>query len=151
MTSTSSPLPLKKKKTRTSSRQIYNYFHKEIRLIQQRSSDIVLAYLEKAMDDRVTLAEATKSTTPIYADTPHWWTRNMVKWFSDVRRKRMSRMEAEVLAIKKTPEPFRTATIQVKLRFFTKPLGHFTYSLPQTGDDVLPIHKNGVCMAMFHK
>ena len=105
------------------------------------------AYLEKFMDERMAIG----TVAALYEDIPHWWTRNMNKWFVDIRRKRLNRMAGEVLAIKKAPEPFKTATTIDKLRFFTKPLGHFTYSLPQTGHDVLPIHKNGVCMAMFHE
>jgi hypothetical protein len=121
-------------------------------LIQMKSPDIIGSYLEKTIDECI-----EKGIDDLYPkDFPSWWTRKMTQWFIVLRRKRMDKMADEILKRPPPlpiPQPYVRAVIEEKERsqFFTKPLGHISFSLPTTGLDPLPIHKNGVSLSMFHK
>ncbi len=134
-------------------RQLSDYFHKEIRIMQLRSQDIIHGYLEKVYDERMVKG----GVDALYQPVPDWWTRKMTVWFYEIRRMRIIALAEE---LKRRPEPdplpvpYIVAAMEedpLKKSFFTKNLGTISYTLPVTGFDPLPIHKNGVCLAMFHK
>lgn len=113
-----------------------------------------MGYLEKVIDDK--LAKGGKDELYVEDRELWWWTKKMNSWFMELRRLRMLRIMEEERnrpPPMPIPDPYIRAEIEEKdrLLFFTKPLSNFTYCLPQTGLDPLPIHKNGVCLAMFHK